>query len=174
MHKKSKLPDLDDFRPSSLLPCLSKVFEVLAKEQIVSNLDAYHLLSEPQSGFRSKHSTNTALLRISGEIRKSFDKELMIILILLDFTKALDMLRHDNLLRKLADRFHFSTSVISLITNYLTDRIQCVAIDDSISESIMNRLGIPQGSVLGILLFSLYINELPDNPRVCTLSIVCG
>lgn len=164
-HKKTRSRGLDDFRPLSILSCLSKVLEILAKEQLVVYLQSNALLDRHQSGFRAKHSTETVLLHITDHIRRSFEKKQLTILLLLDFSKAFDTICHDKLLVKLVNDFSFASSAVSFIKDYLTDRMQCVSIDGHISQPIAVHQGIPQGSVLGPLIFSLYINNLPRSLR---------
>lgn len=162
-HKKTRSRGLDDFRPLSILSCLSKVLEVLAKEQLLEYLRSNDYLDRYQSGFRTRHSTETALLFISDHIRKSFERKQLTILLLLDFSKAFDTIQHSKLLEKLVHEFNFSSSAVSFIQDYLTDRMQCVTINDHTSQPIAVRQGIPQGSVLGPIIFSLYINNLPSS-----------
>lgn len=126
--KKTRLRGLDDFRPICILPCLSKVFEILAKEQITTYLDSNGLHDVFQSGFRAGHSTSTALLHVSDEIRKAFDKKCLTIMVLLDFSKAFDSLNHVKLLTKLSTDFGFASTAVDLIRNYLAGRFQRVCI----------------------------------------------
>ena len=138
-HKKTRSRGLNDFRPLSILPCLSKVLEVLAKEQLNEYLQRNDYTDRYQSGFRAMHSTETALLHISDHIRRSFERKQLTILLLLDFSKAFDTIQHGKLLEKLVHDFAFSSSAVSLIRDYLTDRMQCVMIDGHISQPILNR-----------------------------------
>lgn len=164
-HKKTRSRGLVDFIPLSILPCLSKVLEVLAKEQLVEYLRLHTFLDDYQSGYRAKHSTETVLLRIMDHVRRAFERKQLTILLLLDFSKAFDTIQHGKLLEKLIANFKFTPSAVSFVKDYLSERMQCVSIDDYVSEPIAVSQGIPQGSVLGPLIFSLYINDLPRTLR---------
>lgn len=167
LKKKPHLSGLTNLRPISLLSALSKAFEKLMKSQISSYLDDLKLLSEYQSGFRSKRSTKTALLKVCDDIMRGIDRKGIAVLLLLDFTKAFDSISHSRLLKKLRDKFGFGSSAVNLVHSYLTGRTQAVFFNGLVSEEVLITSGVPQGSVVGPLLFSMYINDLPSVLRHC-------
>lgn len=156
-----------NYRPISILPTVSKVFEKLVAKQIINHLNCSSFpLHSMQFGFRAYHSTETATCYFLEKVKSNIDKGGIVGGIFLDLRKAFDTVNHSVLLHKL-HAFNFSSKFISLINSYLLSRSQSVRIDQYNSTPLLLSTGVPQGSILGPILFSLYINELPSLCKNC-------
>jgi hypothetical protein len=154
--------NLKNFRPVSNLPFLSKVLEKIVASQLMSHLYEHHLLDPLQSAYRKGHSTETALLKIKSDVDAILDEGDGVALVLLDLSCAFDTLDHATLIKRMEEYFGITGTALSWIKSYLTDRHQRIHIREATSESVQLETGVPQGSVLGPILFTLYVRPLAE------------
>ncbi len=148
-----------NYRPISVLPAISKIFEKVIFKQLFDHFQDKRLFYSAQYGFREGHSTELAALELVDRITIEMDKMNTPISIFLDLSKAFDTLDHKILLDKLS-YYGISGTSHNLITSYLSDRNQFVEIDGTKSDTLSLTTGVPQGSILGPLLFLIYINDI--------------
>jgi hypothetical protein len=160
--KKSSLdPNVcKNFRPISNLPYVSKLLERVVSEQLLSHLNAHALLDKFQSAYRPGHSCETALLRLMNDLLCSADCGDLVLLVLLDLSAAFDVIDHDLLLSRLQNEVGISGVALQWFRSYLSDRTQRVIVGPASSQNTLLSCGVPQGSVLGPILFSLYTCQL--------------
>jgi len=168
LFKKGSKTEPKNYRPISLLPLISKIFEKVVLDQTQQFLNENKVLYNYQSGFRSSHSTAFALSYLNDKILQGFDKGLVTGMILIDLQKAFDTIDHGILLKKLSV-LNFSQDSIQWFKSYLSDRTFQVSLEESLSKPGKLGCGVPQGSILGPLLFLLYVNDMPMAVSKCDL-----
>ena len=165
LYKQGNTLEPSNFRPVSLLPVLSKVLEKIVANQLYSYMEENNRFSNSQHGFRKKLSTETALNIIMEEVFKNLDSNEISLLTLCDLSKAFDSVSHELLIEKL-DTLHIDEFWFK---NYLSERTQSVKIEGHISDKKGISYGVPQGSILGPLLFNIYVNDLQSKLDSCPL-----
>ncbi|KAL4131531.1 hypothetical protein QTP88_008826 [Uroleucon formosanum] len=164
IYKNGDKTCINNYRPISMLSNFSKILEKIVKNRLITFLEKHELLSKQQFGFRPGLGTENALYSATHFIKNALDNSKKVIAIFLDLSKAFDTVNHKKLINILPN---FGITVTSLIwfTSYLENRKQTVCINGITGDDLFINCGVPQGSVLGPLLFILYINH------VCNLDI---
>ena len=173
-----------NYRPVSLLPITSKILERVVYNQLIKYLEDNKLLNPSHHGFRQNHSTATALLEMHSSWVEAVEEDKITAVVLLDMSAAFDLVDKNILIEKLK-LYGLEESSSKWMESYLSERSQQVYLDGEMSESLPVNIGVPQGSILGPILYCLLVNDLPelvhnheprdDSPTFCnTHCRTCG
>ena len=175
LHPLLKKPNLDlqqfkNFRPVSNLSFVSKLIERAVCDQLLEYTATTGKPDRMQSAYHADHSTETALLKVKTDILNDMDNKKVNFLILLDLSTAFDTVLFHLLMNRLLNRFGITGTVLKWIESYLTEWTQRVMIDEFLSDPVMLKCGVPQGSVLGPILYTLFTSPVGDISRSHNIS----
>ena len=165
LYKKDDASFFNNYRPISLLPAISKVYEKVVHKQLLTYMISNKLLYSHQYGFRPMHSTETAVIELVNQLLHMLDDDKVPCCIFMDLSKAFDTLDHKILLSKLS-YYGLSQTPLSWFNSYLSNRIQYVDYNGHNSNKKLVNIGVPQGSILGPLLFLIYVNDMYTSSSV--------
>ena len=161
LHKKKDVSHPENYRPVSLLSSVSKVCEKAIFIQLVTYFESNNLIHPSHHGFRADHNTTTALIEMADRWVESFDEGKLSAVVALDMSAAFDLVDRNILKEKLL-AYNLDLSMVNWIDSYLTGRKQRVYIDGVLSEELPVDVGVPQGSILGPLIYVIYTSDLPQ------------
>ena len=168
--KKGDPSQAHNYRPISILPAMCKLFERILTEDIYDHLGRNHLITSAQYGFIKGRSTELQLLNCSCDWVNAIDTKLFADTVYIDLAKAFDTVSHNKLLYKL-HKYSITGDILQWFSSYLDNRKQRVKLGNTFSSYADVTSGVPQGSCTGLLLFILYVNDLPDNQQPTNITV---
>ena len=158
LYKGEDIQLIENYRPISILPYFSKIFEKVIFRYVIEFIEENNILYEYQFGFRKNHSTSHAIITLVERVNKALDTGKYVVGVFIDLKKAFDTIDHGILMRKL-ELYGIQRNILNWFKSYLSYRCQYVEYKNTISERKYIHHGVPQGSILGPLLFILYVND---------------
>lgn len=162
IHKKNSVSEMSNYRPVSVLPSFSKVYERVIHDQVVQYVNKYNIIKDNQHGFRQQRSTETALVDFANYIRKNMDQKKYVAALFFDFSAAFDSVDGEFVREKLW-AIGIRGTVLDLIVSFLSCRRIVVDVGGTTSSPYNVNLGVAQGSILGPLIFVIFVNDMRDS-----------